>query len=605
MSPRQIPEALRVARRALEGMDGFLMLSDFQWNGFGRWMMHCRITLSAESSSIPKSTDWYVVVEPSYPWGLIRFYPAKKRGISVTFPHQQYNNVGRDDVPYRTGFLCLDTSVYALGRHALDRQPYDAHERLRWHIAGAVEWLNDAVADRLLPPGAHFELPQFPGATEWPLIVGFNENAESFAQWNQFENSCGVVYLRQAGGKPDVYITQSFHSADGDMIYNVSWGRAIESLDEKKTTQGIWLRLDSVPVLAPWQAPRTWEELRVACEKQGVSLYDLVGSCVDGIRDGKSHLALIGFPVFAKVGDEPSHLHWQAFRLPVLSWKKNSAGFPTTSSGYQNRDRALVFRDAEELQWIITENWHAKEISSRGKLPEPLNSKHVLIIGAGALGSVVAEMLARAGVHKITVIDNGLLDMGNLVRHTLHMGDLRRPKADALTERLSLVSPHTKIESIITAFPPTDEEDIKQAQSADIVIDTTAQDGILHNLEAFPWGSPKLFYSLSLGMKARKIYCYAAKSSSFPMEDFRTQINPLIAQDKEEFEQLGEELPTEGTGCWHRLFPARIDDVWMMAAASIKFIEGSFSAALGTPLLKTYEQVHGSDGFEGIRLVSN
>lgn len=604
MSPKQMPQALRLARRALEGMEGFSILEDFQWNDhLGRWMMHCRITLDAASTSIPKSTDWYVVVEPSYPWGLIRFYPAKQGGISATFAHQQYNDAGRDDLPFRAGFLCLDTSVYALGRHALDRQPYEAHERLRWHIGGAVEWLKDAAADRLLPSGSHFELPQFPRVTDTPLIVGFNENTESFSQWNEIRNSCGLVNLKQVGEKPDVYITQSFLSAEGETLFTPSWGQAIESVE--KTTRGIWVRLNSVPVLSPWQAPRTWEELKVACEKQGVSIYDLIGACGDGIRDGKNHLALIGFPISEKVSDEPSHMHWQAFRLPVLSWKKNSSGFQTTPSGYQARDRALVFTDDQDLQWVVTENWNAKEISSRGKLSETLTSKNVLIIGAGALGSVIAEMLARAGVHKMTIMDLGLLDMGNLVRHTLHMSDLRRPKADALAERLSLVSPHANIESLVTAFPPTDSDDIEKVQTGDIVIDTTAQDGILHSLASFPWNSPKLFYSISLGMKARKIYCYTAHGSTFPMEDFRTQINPLIAQDKAEFEASGEDLPVEGTGCWHRLFPARIDDVWLMAPTAVKFIESSFSAALETPLLKTYEQVHGPDGFEGVRTVPN
>lgn len=603
MSPAQIPRALREGRRALEGMKGVSIVEDFKWDAeLQRWILHCRITLDSESEFVPRSTDWYVLVEPSYPWGYIRFYPAKEGGLKHTFPHQQYNEDSSSKYPFRTGFLCLDTSVYVIGRHDYDRQPFEAHERLRWHMEAAIEWLTDGQEEQLLRSGDHYELPQFPHSTDTSLLVGFTEDEASFARWNSIQEKCGLVILDKVGEKPDVYVATSFQSTEGVELIRPSWGRAINSID--KPHKGIWIRLPSVPIIAPWQAPSTWAELRDACEEQGVSLYDVIGSCSAKIRDGGHHFALFGFPISKKVGEEPSHLHWQAIRLPILSWKKNSSGFRTTASGYLDRDRSLVLQDAEHPQWVITENWNTKEISTRGKLPDNLTSKHVLIIGAGALGSVLAEMLVRAGVHRMTILEHDSLEMGNLTRHTLHMGDVKRLKADAVAERLSLVSPHANIDSIATAFPPQDPDDIAQVQSADIVIDTTAQDGILHHLEAFPWGNEKLFFSFSFGMKARKIYCYASQGSTFPMTDFRTQINPYITQDKQEFEATGEELPMEGTGCWHRLFPARIDDVWLLTPIALKFMEGMMANVPASPSLKAYEQIYGDHGFEGISLIN-
>jgi len=49
-----------------------------------------------------------------------------------------------------------------------------------------------------------------------------------------------------------------------------------------------------------------------------------------------------------------------------------------------------------------------------------LLKSHVLIVGAGALGCASAEMLARAGIGKITIIDRDYVDWSNLGRQQLY-----------------------------------------------------------------------------------------------------------------------------------------------------------------------------------------
>src|SRR5690625_6993808 len=50
-----------------------------------------------------------------------------------------------------------------------------------------------------------------------------------------------------------------------------------------------------------------------------------------------------------------------------------------------------------------------------------LAEKHVLIIGAGALGTGNAESLVRAGVGKITIVDRDYVEWSNLQRQQLHV----------------------------------------------------------------------------------------------------------------------------------------------------------------------------------------
>ena len=52
-----------------------------------------------------------------------------------------------------------------------------------------------------------------------------------------------------------------------------------------------------------------------------------------------------------------------------------------------------------------------------------------VIIGAGALGSASAEMLARAGVGKLTIVDRDYVEWSNLQRQQLYGEEDAKEKA--------------------------------------------------------------------------------------------------------------------------------------------------------------------------------
>ena len=59
-----------------------------------------------------------------------------------------------------------------------------------------------------------------------------------------------------------------------------------------------------------------------------------------------------------------------------------------------------------------------EEIDVAGQ--EKLLASHVLVIGAGGLGSAAAPYLAAAGVGHITLIDHDLIELTNLQRQIMH-----------------------------------------------------------------------------------------------------------------------------------------------------------------------------------------
>ncbi len=71
-----------------------------------------------------------------------------------------------------------------------------------------------------------------------------------------------------------------------------------------------------------------------------------------------------------------------------------------------------------------------------------LMGKNVLIIGLGGVGGICAEMIARAGVGKMTIVDNDTIDLSNINRQipALH-STAGKSKAQILGARLKDINP--------------------------------------------------------------------------------------------------------------------------------------------------------------------
>jgi adenylyltransferase/sulfurtransferase len=75
-----------------------------------------------------------------------------------------------------------------------------------------------------------------------------------------------------------------------------------------------------------------------------------------------------------------------------------------------------------------------------------LNRASVLVVGAGGLGSPVAFYLAAAGVGKIGIVDNDVVDTSNLQRQILHStATIGRKKVASAREMLLALNPNLEI----------------------------------------------------------------------------------------------------------------------------------------------------------------
>ena len=65
-----------------------------------------------------------------------------------------------------------------------------------------------------------------------------------------------------------------------------------------------------------------------------------------------------------------------------------------------------------------------------------LGNSSVAIIGLGALGSFIADMLVRAGIGRVTLVDGDLVLPGNIVRHLVGPHAIGLPKSEAVKRHL-------------------------------------------------------------------------------------------------------------------------------------------------------------------------
>ncbi len=101
-----------------------------------------------------------------------------------------------------------------------------------------------------------------------------------------------------------------------------------------------------------------------------------------------------------------------------------------------------------------------------------LASSRVLLIGVGALGTVVADQLVRSGIGFLRIVDRDFVELSNLQRQSLFdEDDIQKnlPKAIAAEAKLRRINSSVDIESQVDDVNPTNIEDY--VRDTDIVLD--------------------------------------------------------------------------------------------------------------------------------------
>jgi molybdopterin/thiamine biosynthesis adenylyltransferase/rhodanese-related sulfurtransferase len=110
------------------------------------------------------------------------------------------------------------------------------------------------------------------------------------------------------------------------------------------------------------------------------------------------------------------------------------------------------------------------EVGLQGQ--ERLQAARVLCVGAGGLGSPVLQYLAAAGVGRIGVVDDDVVDETNLQRQVIFAtSDVGRRKVEVAAERITALNPQVAVDSYPVRLSAANARELVRLY--DVVIDAT------------------------------------------------------------------------------------------------------------------------------------
>ncbi len=119
------------------------------------------------------------------------------------------------------------------------------------------------------------------------------------------------------------------------------------------------------------------------------------------------------------------------------------------------------------------DNWLERtELLLGAEKSEQLRKAHVLVVGLGGVGAYAAEMIARAGVGRMTLADADTVNITNINRQLVALhSTVGRPKAEILAERLRDINPQINL-TIVNRYIKDDETyTLLDAAPYDYVVD--------------------------------------------------------------------------------------------------------------------------------------
>lgn len=152
---------------------------------------------------------------------------------------------------------------------------------------------------------------------------------------------------------------------------------------------------------------------------------------------------------------------------------------------------------------------------TEGLLSPALADRRVLIVGAGSVGSYLAEVLARSGVGAFTIVDPDEVEAVNVGRSAFRRADVGLGKAVATADVVLAVNPAAHVEVLTARHDDVDVASL--VAEADLVIaatdDPAAQTRVGHF--AYRAGKPTVFPGLYQGARGGEVIIAADGTACF------------------------------------------------------------------------------------------
>lgn len=277
-------------------------------------------------------------------------------------------------------------------------------------------------------------------------------------------------------------------------------------------------------------------------------------------------------PLFLGYKISDNEVHWQVVLLKIGDFPL--AGTPEKINGAKTGNWCSILVN-KEIIWGLTRNCSYEYFFGRGVFSEKLTSKKILIIGVGAIGSMVARTLTRCGCRYIDYVDYDIKEPENICRSEYNIINGITDKTQELNRILSEISPFVNskplnnnyFELLIKSYF-TDKEYqktfAKELNNYDLIIDCSTDNDLMYILDSLTLSTE--IVNLSITNHAKEMVC-----AFYPnMYKFvNHQFSSILKNDTEDL--------YEPTGCWSPTFKGSYNDINVLVQLALRHLNRLFT----------------------------
>lgn len=360
------------------------------------------------------------------------------------------------------------------------------------------------------------------------------------------------------GKRMDTFLANTFHSKISGEEYVCQWGKGNK---KQMRFEGIYCFLEQAPSLYDKFVLESYNDMSSLFSwSQMQFLYKRSLNKEEAQR----------VPLFCGYKIPNGEMRWQVAMLkandfPIKSEKVKCGGRPIINYSYT---KTLI-------DWASSYNCSYDYFFGRGCLPSSLAEKKILIIGIGAIGSMVAKTLARSGSKYLGLYDVDLKEPGNVCRSEYDFLSGISDKSYELSSVLQSISPFVQCEISPKALDSwikltMDNDETKNAiqeilNKYDIIFDCSTDDSMMYVLDKLNLRAKLI--NISISNHANELVCAMGNNITETVKFIFTQI---IKSDT-----LDMFYPT---GCWSPTFKASYNDIAAKLQLALKHIIGMLTA---------------------------
>lgn len=323
--------------------------------------------------------------------------------------------------------------------------------------------------------------------------------------------------------------------------------------------EGLYYYIEDAPVTQGRFAYTNWSDLSLPT--------DLLNLLHEHERENLNKLRGKVIPLFIGYKTIGSEVHWQAVLLEI--GKFPIEGVPERVNGRKTGKWNSTLVDTE-ISWGLTRNSSYKYFFGRGVFSQELTEKKILIIGIGAVGSMIAQTLTRGGCKYIDFIDHDIKEPENVCRSEYRFANGITNKTAELEKIINEISPFvnsTKLndnyfEKLVKSFYSDTERQkkfIDDLKPYDLIIDCSTDNDLMYVLNSLKLETDLI--NISITNHAKELIC------AFHPNIYKFVNNQFSNVLKNDVEDL-----YEPTGCWNPTFKASYNDINVLVQLALKHI---------------------------------